>query len=181
MLCTSVPLKSTLRTAAHWNTSEHVFFPLYFDALLLWGKMVRCRKFPWHHALRQGSISAAGELLWLITLSHSCCVHTWSSFSSHDYCVSKRMHCSWRSPPKRTLRDDWDISWNELAMLLNGSKVLFSELKCWFGIWNIGLIPLKRHKIQLFSPGRMSEMCPSGLCILYLKWDVSQYGLCSLV
>lgn len=58
---------------------------------------------------------------------------------------------------------------------------LFSELKCWFGIWNIGLIPLKRHKIQLFSPGRMSEMCPSGVCILYLKWDVSQYGLCSLV
>lgn len=60
-------------------------------------------------------------------------------------------------------------------------KFYFQNLKCWFGIWNIGLIPLKRHKIELFSPGRMSEMCPSGVCILYLKWDVSQYGLCSLV
>lgn len=143
------------------GTPRSMFFPPYFDALLLWGEMVRCKMFPWHHALKQGSISVAWELLWLINLSHSCCVHTWGSFLSRDYGVSKCMHCSWKSPPKRMPRYDWSTAWNELAVLLNGTEVLCPELQCWFGI-----LAWYCWRGTEFSPSDQGgwAMCPLGVC-----------------
>lgn len=64
-------------------------------------------------------------------------------------------------------RGQWEMTEvlheNELVMLLNGTEVLFSELQCWFGIWNIGLILLRRHKIHLFSPRMMGDVSISGV------------------
>lgn len=176
----------------HWNanwrqqlirTSQCMFFTSLLDALLLWKIVMMCE-------VSQPLSPKIGLSVcdWGVVMVHkpesqaAVCILDGARFRVMttvwvDVCISTAAY-SWKIPPKRTLRDDLNISWNELAMLFNGSKVLFQEPKCRFGI--LTWYCWKGTKVSFLVLGGW-VICVHQGCILYLKWYASQCRFSSLV